>query len=208
MDRSPGERLRRRGLQLAHRVRTKRSRAPFDVQFSAGVTRFFPTVITGAPDDMLAALRNLARAKETLAEGAAMEGFHVEGPHISPDDGPRGAHPRRWVRPPDLDEFRRWQDAARGRIRLVTLSPEWPERPGYIEAIVAERRGGQHRPHKPSARQIADAVSAGATLSTHLGNGAHAVMRAPSELHLGATGRRPADGQISSWMAFTCRRRS
>src|SRR5690349_6451749 len=39
------------------------------VLYSAGVTRLYPTVITGAPDDMLAALRNLTSAKETLAEG-------------------------------------------------------------------------------------------------------------------------------------------
>src|SRR6202158_4073409 len=107
------------------------------VLYSAGVTRFYPTVITGAPDDMAAALRNLSRAKDTLAEGIVMDGFHVEGPHISPDEGPRGAHPRRWVRPPDVDEFRRWQDATEGRIRLVTLAPEWPEAPKYIEALVA-----------------------------------------------------------------------
>src|SRR6185503_18959333 len=106
--------------------------------FSTGVTRFFPTVITGAPDDMLAALKNLARARETLSEGAAMEAFHVEGPHISPHDGPRGAHPARWVRQPDIEEFRRWQDAAQGNVRLVTLSPEWPEAPGYIEHLTRE----------------------------------------------------------------------
>src|SRR5438270_304435 len=63
-------------------------------QFSAGVTRCFPTVITGAPEDMANSLRNLSRAKDSLKEGAAIEGFHVKGPHISPDDGPRGAHPR------------------------------------------------------------------------------------------------------------------
>src|SRR5258708_1025936 len=51
--------------------------------FSTGVTRFFPTVITGAPERMLGALRNLARARETMEEGLAMEAFHVEGPHIS-----------------------------------------------------------------------------------------------------------------------------
>src|SRR5580693_274340 len=50
--------------------------------FSTGVTRFFPTVITGAPEEMLGALRNLATAKESLAEGAAIEAMHVEGPHI------------------------------------------------------------------------------------------------------------------------------
>src|ERR1041385_5754473 len=38
--------------------------------FSTGVTRFFPTVITGAPEDMLGALRNLARAREALSKGA------------------------------------------------------------------------------------------------------------------------------------------
>src|SRR6516225_102584 len=64
------------------------------VLHSVGVTRFYPTVITGDPADMAAALRNLARAKETLSEGAAMDGFHVEGPHISLEDGPRGAHPK------------------------------------------------------------------------------------------------------------------
>ena len=36
------------------------------VLYSTGVTRFYPTVITGAPDDMVGALRNLARAKDTL----------------------------------------------------------------------------------------------------------------------------------------------
>ena len=55
-----------------------------------------------------------------------MEAFHVEGPHISPDDGPRGAHPKEWVRPPDFAEFQRLQDAAQGHVRLVTLAPEWP----------------------------------------------------------------------------------
>src|SRR5579871_2475754 len=53
---------------------------------STGVTRFFPTVITGEPAAMLAALKNLAAARESTEFGSAMEGFHVEGPHISPDD--------------------------------------------------------------------------------------------------------------------------
>ena len=106
-----------------------------------------------------------------------MDGFHVEGPHISPEDGPRGAHPRHWVRKPDLDEYRRWQEAARGSVRLVTLSPEWPEAPRYIERIVAEGVVASIGHTQATAGQIADAVSAGATLSTHLGNGAHQLLR-------------------------------
>src|ERR1051325_1832825 len=95
--------------------------------FATGVTRFYPTVITGSPEDMEGALRNLSRAKDSLPEGEAMDGFHVEGPHIAGEDGPRGAHPQRWVRKPDFDEFRRCQDATQNRIRIVTLAPEWPE---------------------------------------------------------------------------------
>ena len=141
-----------------------------------GVTRFFPTVITGSPADMSGALANLARAKEAVWEGAAMEAFHLEGPYISPEDGPRGAHPERWVRPPDLDEFHRFQDAARGNIRLVTLSPEWPYAPRFIEALVGEGVVVSIGHTRATPEEIADAVNAGATLSTHIGNGAHAVL--------------------------------
>lgn len=145
--------------------------------FSTGVTRFYPTVITGSPADMVAALRNLKSAKETLREGVAIDGFHVEGPHISPDEGPRGAHPLRWVRPPDLDEFHRWQEATGNQIRIVTLAPEWPQSLRYIEAITAEGVVASIGHTNATTQQLADAVSAGATLSTHLGNGAHPVLR-------------------------------
>jgi N-acetylglucosamine-6-phosphate deacetylase len=144
--------------------------------YSFGVTRLYPTVITGGPDQMLGALRNLARFRTTAREGAAFDGFHVEGPFISPEDGPRGAHPKRWVRKPDFDEFRRWQEAAEGRIRIVTLSPEWPEAPGFIEKVVEQGVVASIGHTKATAAELDAAVSAGATMSTHLGNGAHAVI--------------------------------
>ena len=144
--------------------------------FSTGVTRVFPTIITAAPEQMLAALGNLARAREALPLGGAMEAFHVEGPHISPEDGPRGAHPAQWVRPPDLDEYRRWQDAAHGNVRLVTLAPEWPEAPRYIEHLVRDGVVASIGHTAATREQIEDAVRAGATLSTHLGNAAHATL--------------------------------
>lgn len=146
------------------------------VLFSCGVTRFYPTVITGSLEDMAGALKNLAEAREKLPNGEAMEGFHVEGPHISPEEGPRGAHPLRWVRPPDIEEFHRLQDAARGHVRLLTLSPEWPEAPRYIEVLAKEGVVVSIGHTKAVAEQIQDAVSAGATMSTHLGNGSHSVL--------------------------------
>jgi N-acetylglucosamine-6-phosphate deacetylase len=148
-----------------------------DALLSTGTTRAWPTVITAAPDAMCASLANLAEAREALPLGDVFDGFHVEGPHISPDDGPRGAHPRQWVRAPDLDELARWQDASRGRLRMVTLAPEWPGATRYIEEAVARGVIVAIGHTAATAAQIADAVSAGATMSTHLGNGAHAVMR-------------------------------
>jgi N-acetylglucosamine-6-phosphate deacetylase len=145
-------------------------------QFACGVTRLFPTVITGGREEMLAAIRNLNRARNQLPHGHAMEGFHIEGPHISPNDGPRGAHPRRQVRPPDFDEFLRWQDAAEGHVKLVTLSPEWSGSAAYIERVAATGVTVAIGHLDATSSQIEDAVSAGATLSTHLGNGAHSTL--------------------------------
>lgn len=142
-----------------------------------GLTRMFPTVITGSPDDMLGALKNLYRAKQEIDEAAVIEGIHVEGPYIGPEDGPRGAHPRKWVRPPDLDEWARWRDATHGLIRLVTLSPHWPEAPRYIEALTSEGVTVSIGHTDATTEQLDAAVCAGATLSTHLGNGAHTILR-------------------------------
>ena len=140
---------------------------------ATGVTRCYPTVITGPPDDMLGAIRNLVAARAIVPHGEVFDGLHIEGPHISPDDGPRGAHPKAWVRAPDLDEFRRWQDAAQGMVRLVTLAPEWPGAIPYIEALVTAGVVVSIGHTGATPEQVADAVSAGATMATHIGNAAH-----------------------------------
>jgi N-acetylglucosamine-6-phosphate deacetylase len=115
-----------------------------DAALNIGVTRCLPTLITSSFEDFAPC------ARAVVASGhPAVAGLHMEGPYISPEDGPRGAHPRAWVREPSVEDFERRQDAAQGRIRLVTLI-------GHSGA---------------SKDQITDAVSAGATMSTHLGNG-------------------------------------
>lgn len=143
--------------------------------FATGITRFFPTVITGSVEMMAGAIQNLARVKASLPlEGRAMAGFHIEGPHISPVDGPRGAHPVACVRPPDTDEFDRWMDLSDGNVKIVTVAPEWPQITRYIEHAVRAGVVVAIGHTQATAAQLNDAVLAGATMSTHLGNGAHA----------------------------------
>jgi len=136
-----------------------------------GVTRFLPTLTTSSLGDFSGCARTVARTSHP-----AIAGIHMEGPYISPEDGYRGAHPRAFVRGADVDDFRRRQDAAEGRIRLVTLAPEVPGALRLIEHLVAGRVLVAIGHTAASGAQIADAVSAGATLSTHLGNGCPSVM--------------------------------
>jgi len=131
-----------------------------------GVTRFFPTLITSSLETFAACARAVVRTPH-----AAIAGIHMEGPYISPEDGPRGAHARAFVRAADVDDFRRRQEAAEGRIRLVTLAPESPGALRLTEHLVASGVRVAIGHTGATGAEIADAVGAGATLSTHLGNG-------------------------------------
>ena len=149
--------------------------------FSTGVTRCFPTIITSSEERISGAAANVSRARAELLrngqpEGHAIVGLHIEGPYISPEDGPRGAHPLEHIRPPDIDEFERWQRAADGLIKLVTVSPEWEEAPAYIRHLVRSGIVASIGHTKATREQIARAVDAGATMSTHLGNASHSVL--------------------------------
>ena len=150
----------------------------FAEQFRFGVTRICPTVITNSFDVLYGALSALRSACEQERWAAQMApGFHLEGPYISGEDGPRGAHPREHVRPPDWKEFEKLQQAAGGRIRLVTLAPELPGATDFIRRAVASGVTVALGHTAASGEEIAAAVEAGARLSTHLGNGAHPTLR-------------------------------
>lgn len=142
-----------------------------------GVTRYLPTVITADLPRMAACLRAAVRAIEAEpAVADAVPGLHLEGPFLSPHDGARGAHPREFVVPADVAAFDELQAAAGGRIRVLTLAPEVP---GALELVAHAAREGVvvalgHT--DADAATIAAAVDAGARLSTHLGNGAPAML--------------------------------
>jgi len=144
---------------------------------AAGTTTFLPTLITAGEDSIIAALRAIARARQIDPMAAhAIPFVHVEGPHIAPEDGSRGAHPREHVRPPDLAEFDRWQRASQNLVGMVTLSPHWENAAEYIAALVSRGVLVSLGHTDATPEQIRAAIDAGATLSTHLGNGVSAVL--------------------------------
>ncbi len=146
--------------------------------FQFGITRLCPTLVTASYESLstgFAAIRE-ACEREEWAE-RMVPGCHLEGPYISKEDGPRGAHPLEHVRPADWDEFSRLQEVSGDRIRLVTLAAESENAVEFIRKSVAAGVTVAIGHTAATPEQITAAVDAGARLSTHLGNGAHGMIR-------------------------------
>jgi N-acetylglucosamine-6-phosphate deacetylase len=109
-----------------------------------GVTSYFPTTVTAPMDRTLRALERLADAiekRELNNEDGKIRalplGIHLEGPFIS--HARRGVHPPEDLLAPTLALFERFWQAARGRIRMMTIAPELEDAPEVIAE--AARRG-------------------------------------------------------------------
>ena len=133
---------------------------------ATGVTQFLPTIITSSREHFASCARALLHFADP-----AIAGIHLEGPYISPLDGARGAHPQAHVRDASIDDFKYRQDAAQGRIVLVTLAPEVPNARALIGYLVAANIKVAIGHTAATPEQIRDGINAGATLATHLGNG-------------------------------------
>ena len=137
-----------------------------------GVAGILVTLITDVIDAHCRRLENFEELRASSPSISRMiAGYHIEGPWLSPEPGYRGAHPVEPMKAPSLAEFDRMQAAANGRIKLITLAPEWP---GSAECIAAMTRAGVHVSlghTNASEAQIDEAIRAGARFVTHLGNG-------------------------------------
>jgi N-acetylglucosamine-6-phosphate deacetylase len=139
---------------------------------TTGATALLPT-ITGAWDELLAALPKLAGLAEgpghaDRTDGAALAGVHVEGPFLNPDR--RGAISPATMRPPDVDDLRRLQDAARGWIKCMTVAPELPGALAVIETMVELGIVPSIGHSDATYEQVLDAAAAGARKATHTYN--------------------------------------
>lgn len=136
-----------------------------------GCSRILFTLITDEWSTMLTRLRrarSLVTANEDLR--AAIVGWHLEGPFLSPEPGYCGAHdPAKMCDPTPalMDELRA---AAGGDPVLLTLAPERTGSMESIEHAVALGFKVSLGHTNANATQLRAAVAAGATAFTHLGN--------------------------------------
>lgn len=132
-----------------------------------GTTSYLATLCSSPRDRYPGALGRVAAARMT-ADGARIDGVHLEGPFLG---AAAGAHPPALLGPADTD----WLDAVLtdrpGLVRLVTLAPEadhGAEATGMLVAAGVRVALGHS---ECSYEEAVAAADAGATIVTHLGNG-------------------------------------
>jgi N-acetylglucosamine-6-phosphate deacetylase len=133
-----------------------------------GVTAFLGTTVTLPRDELLARLEAMAQVLETPPPGAQCLGIHLEGPHLAP--ARPGMATSDWFEPFSWKGFQELQEAAAGRIRMLTFAPEvggaMAAIPRLLEVGVVPAIG-----HSDAAfDQVARAVRVGLSHAAHTFN--------------------------------------
>lgn len=90
-----------------------------------GVTGFLATTITQSEEVLTAAVANVAKVMEDGYEGAEILGIHFEGPYL--DMKYKGAQPEQFIVKGTIEQFERYQAAAKGNIKYITMATETDE---------------------------------------------------------------------------------
>lgn len=134
-----------------------------------GVTSILPTTVTQMPDVLTKAVANVAAVVEEGYEGAEILGIHFEGPYL--DMEYKGAQPPEAIAAATVEQFKEYQEAAKGLIKYITLAPEHDKDLALTkyckETGVVVSMGHSAATYEQAVMGIAN----GATSMTHVYNG-------------------------------------
>ena len=134
-----------------------------------GVTSILPTTVTQMPDVLTKAVANVAAVVEEGYEGAEILGIHFEGPYL--DMEYKGAQPPEAIAAATVEQFKEYQEAAKGLIKYITLAPEHDKDFALTkyckETGVVVSMGHSAATYEQAVMGIAN----GATSMTHVYNG-------------------------------------
>lgn len=137
----------------------------------AGTTAFLPTMIT-SPMDLYR--RNLPLMTALIQQDEfknRLLGFHIEGPFINPQDGPRGAHNPDWILPCNIDFLKEIIKLSQNKIRLITIAADSEGAAELTQFAVSQSITVSLGHHMANEKDLQKLVKAGAKALTHLGNG-------------------------------------
>ena len=134
-----------------------------------GVCGICPTTITQSFEVLSAAVKNVADVYKQNPEGAEILGIHFEGPYL--DMKYKGAQPPEHIKAPSVEQFKQYQEAADGLIKIITMAPEHDE--GFALTRYCSENGVVVSIGHSNAtyEEAAMAVANGARSMTHVYNG-------------------------------------
>lgn len=139
-----------------------------------GTLQHFATIVTRPQDTIIKNIESIVKARrESPYARNSITGIHIEGPFIAYEDGPRGAHDINSVRKASIREFDQWLECSEGLLKYITVGAESDGVDELIEHAVSKGVVCSIGHTGASREQIDRAVEAGASLSTHLGNGVY-----------------------------------
>lgn len=133
-----------------------------------GLTGVMATIITSPEKQTIKAVKDCVKVIKTREALPTVQGIYLEGPFLSKEKC--GSHPVDCLREPSIELLNKYQEAAEGMIKVVTLAPELPGAIKFIKEAVAMginvALGHSNADYKTTLK----AVEAGATIVTHLFN--------------------------------------
>lgn len=134
-----------------------------------GVTSILPTTVTQMPDVLIKAVANVAAVIEEGYKGAEILGIHFEGPYLDMDH--KGAQPPEAIARPSAEQFKMYQEAAKGWIKYITVSPEHDKDFELIRYCAGNGVVVSMGHSSATYEQALMAVANGVTSMTHVYNG-------------------------------------
>jgi N-acetylglucosamine-6-phosphate deacetylase len=138
---------------------------------TSGTAAFLPTVITGSTEMYRQNLPLIANVIQSGEMKNQILGIHLEGPFINPDPGAHGAHDPKFIRKPNLDDFKQMLEWSRGTIKLLTVAADVPDAEELTRCAVEQGIVVSLGHHLATQDDLKRLKQAGASLLTHLGNG-------------------------------------
>ena len=132
-----------------------------------GTTGWLCSILTDTEEQTLRAIGYARAAMDGPTVGAKLLGIHLEGPFLAKEY--KGAMPESLLRPGDAALFRRYQQAAGGAVRYMTVAPEVPGVVDMIREIAGEVTIAIGHSGADYETAIA-AIDAGAKAATHTFN--------------------------------------
>ncbi len=130
--------------------------------FGYGVTTFFPSTVSGTDEQIIDCLKK-------MAENDKVEGVNLEGPYINA--AKKGAHVEETLRGGNFDEFAKYMEISKNKIKLTTVAPETPGNLEFIKEITEKSDVKVALGHSTATYEEAmEGIKAGATQLTHTFN--------------------------------------